>query len=229
MDFLREMLLNLDLYAIHAFLFWSIVWVIVLLIPPGSKEIATAYRFNIIHGIISSLAAFLCLNGLLPETFTAMITISYFIVDFCNNLLNDFIFKVKSYQPPAQRRVEYIHHIFCCFVGIVCIFYYKSWCNFDSNPFIKLMFAEVSTPFLMLWRIYPENNAIGFLFLIVFIANRIVYHGIYFVPDCISSCNKVVSYCFGIPYDAMNVFFLFMISRKLLRSIRGGKPSKKEI
>eukprot|EP01035_Chromulina_nebulosa_P027011 gene27011-35452_t len=219
---------TLDLNVIEAFLFWSIVWVIVLLVPPGSREIVTAYRFNIVHGTISSIAAFLCLYDLLPETFTAMITVSYFTVDFCNNLLNDFVFKVKSYQPPAQRKVEYFHHIFCCLVGLVSQFYSKSMCTFKRNPFIKLMFAEVSTPFLMLWRIYPDNNIIGSLFLVVFIANRIIYHGIYFVPDCISSCNKIIAYCFGIPYDAMNVFFLFMISRKLIKNIRGGTSSKKE-
>ena len=218
----------LDLNFIEAFLFWSIVWVIVLLIPPGPKEIVTAYRFNIVHGIISSVAALLCLYGLLPEIFTAMITVAYFTVDFCNNLLNDFVYKVKSYQPPAQRRVEYFHHIFCCFVGIFSQFYYKSLCTFKSSPFIKLMFAEVSTPFLMLWRIYPDNNIIGSLFLVVFIANRIIYHGIYFVPEGIGSCNKVVAYCFAIPYDAMNVFFLFMISRKLFNNIRGGKSSSKK-
>ena len=31
-------------------------------------------------------------NGLLPEIFTAMITAAYFIVEFVNNLLNDFVY-----------------------------------------------------------------------------------------------------------------------------------------
>jgi len=218
-----------NLTIIEAFIFWSFIWVIVLNIPPGSRAITTAYRFNIVHGVVCSVAAFLCVHDYLPDTFTAMITISYFIVDFVNNLLNDFVFKVKSYQPPAQRRVEYFHHIFCCFVGISCEFYYRDCCNFVRNPFIKLMFAEVSTPFLMLWRIYPDNNLVGCLFLAVFICNRIIYHGLIFVPDCINSCNKLVAYSFGIPYDAMNIFFFMMISRKLIRSLTGQKSDKKKL
>lgn len=211
---------------LESFVLWSILWVIALVIPPGSKAIATAYRFNIIHGVISTIGAGLCLLEILPEKFTSTITISYFIVDFVNNLLNDFVFKAKSYQPPAQRRVEYFHHIFCCFVGISCEFFYKKCCDFDRNPFIKLMFAEVSTPFLMLWRIYPESDIAGWLFLLVFIGNRLIYHGIFFIPQCVQSCNKIVAYSFGIPYDAMNIFFFFMILRKLLRG--ASKSGKKD-
>lgn len=212
----------------ESFFLWSFIWIIALIAPPGSKAISTAYRFHSIHGVICCTAAFMCLEGYLPETFTAMITISYFIIDFINNLINDFYFKVKSYQTPSQRRVEYFHHIFCCGVGISCELYYRACCDFERNPFIRLMFAELSTPFLMLWRVYPDNNIIGIIFLLVFIGNRLIYHGLYCVPDFIRSCNLFVAYGFGVPYCGMNLFFFFMISRKLMKNIFGSRKQKKQ-
>jgi hypothetical protein len=199
------------------FMVWCFVWIGFITFPPGSREIWTAYRLNFFHGVISTVMAALCLCGWFSDNFTSMVTISYFVVDFINNLLNDFYFKVKSYQPPSARKMEYCHHILCCGVGIACELFYKQVCTFDRNPFIQLMFAEVSTPFLMTWRVYPDNKFLGWLFAIVFICNRIVYHAIIFIPECIRSCNKPISYSFAIMYNAMNFFFLYKIVDKLLR------------
>ena len=93
-------------------LIWAIVWIVVLVIPPGSKEIVTAYRLNFCHGVMSSVMALLCMYGYVHEDVTTPCTISYFIIDFINILLNDFVFRVPSYQNPQNRRVEYGHHLF---------------------------------------------------------------------------------------------------------------------
>eukprot|EP01041_Mallomonas_annulata_P003060 gene3060-5994_t len=186
-----------------AFLGWSFLWTIVLILPPGSKEIATAYRFNFLHGVICCSIATLCLNGFVPHNVASMCTVSYFIVDFANILLNDFYFKVPSYQNAQNRRVEYAHHIFCCFVGLMCEAYFKDFCTFENNPFVQLMYSEFSTPFLMAWR-YSKHDFFGFLFVVSFVLCRLVYHGLYFVPECISRCHPSVGYGFGVPYNIMN-------------------------
>jgi hypothetical protein len=209
----------------YYFTFWSIIWIFLLVVPPGSKDHITLYRFNFIHGVICSVCAYLCLSGYLSDQFTTMITISYFVIDFINMLLNDFYFKVKSYQTPNARKVEYCHHILCFIVGISCELFYKNACNFNHNPFVELMFAEVSTPFLMVWRYFEaNNNYLLTLFAFIFFLNRIIYHGLIFIPDCYNKCNKEITITFGIPYNLMNIYFIIMITNKIIRSI--GKKNK---
>jgi hypothetical protein len=88
-----------------AFLGWSAIWILTLILPPGSRAINSAYRINFLHGLLSSVVAALSLMEYVDTNLATTATISYFIVDFVNILLNDFYFKVKSYQ------VEYIHLI----------------------------------------------------------------------------------------------------------------------
>lgn len=33
---------------------WSLLWIILLVLPPGSKAINSAYRLNFVHGVLSS-------------------------------------------------------------------------------------------------------------------------------------------------------------------------------
>lgn len=197
----------------------------VLTLPPGSREISTAYRINFVHGVISSVAALLCMAKYIPESVTTPITLTYFVVDFFNNLLNDFYFKVPNYHIGAGRTMEYAHHILCFTVGFASQLTHKQVCDFDHNPFVELMLAEVSTPFLMMWRIQPSTWKL-MLFTCVFFCNRILYHGLYFIPMCISLCEKRTAWSFAIFYDGMNVYFFFMIVMKLLRASR--KKVKKE-
>ena len=202
--------------AIRYFVCWSVLWIILLIVPPGSTAINTAYRLNFIHGVISSIVAYLALEDLLPSSLATMCTISYFIIDFINILLNDFIFKVPSYQNPQNRKVEYFHHLFCLFVGLCCETIHMDVCTFQKQPFLYLMFAEFSTPFLMLWRYY-NTNILGFLFVLSFFACRIVYHGFFFMPQCISLCIPLIGYGFSIPYMFMNIYFFYMIIKKTLK------------
>jgi len=201
---------------------WSAIWTVFLVIPPGSTEIITSYRLNFAHGVISSVAAFACLYGYIDEKVAVTCTITYFVIDFINILLNDYVFKVPSYQNPQNRRVEYCHHILCFVVGITSQLAYKSQCTFTTDPYVNLMFAELSTPFLMAWR-YTQNDILGGLFVLTFIGCRIVYHGLIFIPECMRSCKPTVGYGFGVPYILMNLYFLYMILRKFFVKKPSGK------
>lgn len=200
-----------------AFVLWSLFWALILVYPPGSKEIITSLRLNFLHGFLSSLVAITCLLGFLPENVTSTATISYFIVDFINILLNDFYFHAKCYQPPNARRIEYFHHCFCCFVAVMCEFYYKDYCpTYSKNPFIKLMFAEFSTPFLIAWR-HTKMDIFGILFGVTFFIFRIVYHGVILIPDFYHNCHPSVTFGFGVPYNLLNLYFFYMIVRKVFK------------
>ena len=202
--------------AVILLLSWSVVWAVTLLLPPGSKEIETAYRINFLHGVISSVVAGLAIMNYVDYNVATTATISYFFVDFAYVLLNDFYFRVKSYQSPDARRVEYLHHILCFTVGIMSEYLFQDYCAFKRNPFVFLMLAEMSTPFLIAWR-YTNNKTLGILFVITFIGCRIIYHGFFLIPDCMRSCHYSVGYGFGVPYNIMNLYFLAMIFKKLLK------------
>lgn len=178
---------------------WSLLWIILTVIPPGSSDVYTSYRLNFVHGILCCFFATLGLFRFIPPHYATMSTISYFIVDFVNIMINDFIFKTKGtliinayililiytyikhtgYKKPAARRLEYFHHIFCCSVAITSEIYHTRFCTFDLNPFLQLMFAEFSTPFLSAWRMHEKSQMgplLAKLFVLAFIACRIVYH-----------------------------------------------------
>ena len=147
-----------------------------------------------------------------------MCTLSYFVVDFINILLNDYYWKVPSYQNPQNRRVEYGHHLFCLFVGVCCITIHDKVCTFTKQPFLYLMYAEFSTPILMAWRYYGYDW-LGVLFAIAFFACRIVYHGFMFMPVCVSICTPLVGWGFSIPYMSLNAYFFYMIVRKMIKGV----------
>ena len=218
-------LLAADWDVSTSFIFWCVVWTVTLNIPPGSTQIISAYRLNFLHGLLSSIVAFMCMFDILHEDFTSMASITYFIVDFINIVFNDFIWKAKSYQTPSARKVEYFHHFLCGGFGIFCQLYYRQVCTLDRNPFIKFMLAELSTPFLIAWRYYP-HNALGIIFAILFFCVRIIYHGTYLIPDCMKYCNYNVSFRFGVLYTLMNLFFMYMIVMKLIRKVKGGNKKK---
>ena len=220
-DIARDLMVN----AFVPLFGWSVLWVLTLVLPPGSREINTAYRINFLHGLISAIVAGLAIYKYIDNNLATTATISYFIIDFINIILNDFYFKVKSYQSPAARKVEYLHHILCCTVGIMSEFMYQDFCTFDQNPFVFLMLAEISTPFLISWR-YTNSKYLGVLFILTFIGCRTIYHGFYFIPECIRSCHYSVGYGFGVPYVLMNLYFLYMIIKKLSKSTK--KDSKKQ-
>jgi hypothetical protein len=90
-------------------------------------------------------------------------------------------------------------------------FLFKHYCTFDRNPFIKLMLAEVSTPFLIYWRSTKSDISYN-IFMITFFIFRIIYHGLFLIPECMTRCVVTIGYGFGIPYNLMNFYFFFMVS-----------------
>jgi len=87
------------------------------------------------------------------------------------------------------------------------------------------MFAEFSTPFLIAWRHYG-HDFLAALFGISFFGCRIIYHGFYFIPECMRECVPWISYPFAVLYDGLNLYFFYMIVRKLLKPPRKVKDSK---
>ena len=211
---------------VYYFAFWSLIWIILLNIPPGSTSIDSSYRLNFSHGLLSTIVAIACLSSdLVPYGFTTFCTLSYFIIDFINIMFNDFYWKVPTYHSPTNRRIEYFHHIFCCTLGMLSEFTYKDFCTFEKNPFVLLMFAEFSTPFLIAWRVYGHDYLMA-LFVVAFFACRIAYHGLVLIPDCMRQCHWSVGYGFGIPYDLLNVFFFVSIIQKIIRDARKKNSTK---
>lgn len=211
---------------------WCIVWIGFLVLPPGSRAINTSYRLHFVHGVVCSIAALLCMNGYLRSFVVTPITLSYFFVDFFNNLLNDYYFKVPSYQNPQARKIEYLHHILCFSVGCWSEYLWTETCGgLPHNPFVELMLAEVSTPFLMIWRYHGASSKILLaLFTGVFLCNRILYHGLTFIPHCCRLCDFTLSSYVGavIPYNLMNYYFMYTMMRKLIMVRKEGKKIKKE-
>ena len=221
--------LSVDPDTARYFTAWSALWIVCLVLPPGSKSIDTSYRLNFIHGVLSILFASLALLDYLPsDNMATTCTLSYFTIDFVNILLNDFYFQVPSYQNPQNRKVEYAHHLFCLFVGLSSQGFHAELCSLPSGrqPFLYLMYAETSTPFLMAWR-YFKSDILGGIFVLTFFLCRIVYHGCIFIPQCVLSCTGVVGYGFAIPYNLLNLYFFYMIMKKVLFPGKHDKKTKK--
>ena len=83
---------SVDLFY-KSFTFWSLLWIMLLALPPGSSAIFTLYRLNFVHGMLSSIVALLALYDYIPNSMATSCTLSYFIIDFINILLNDWVFK----------------------------------------------------------------------------------------------------------------------------------------
>jgi hypothetical protein len=195
-------------------LFWSLVWLALLILPPGSKAINTAYRLNFLHGTISTAVALLCMLGYISESVTTTCTMTYFVVDFINIMINDYHFKVPSYQKPTARKTEYFHHCFCFFVAAMSEYRYRDFCTYTKNPFVRIMLAEVPTPFLIAWR-YTDFFGLGVAFGVAFLLVRLYYQGALLVPEFMKECHYSVGYGFGVPYNLMNIFFFYQIVRKI--------------
>ncbi|RYH19012.1 hypothetical protein EON65_26540, partial [archaeon] len=166
---------------------------------------------------------------ILPESITVMACTAYFFVDTCNKLINDFIFRVPSYQKGLVRIVEYLHHFLSLAVAIYSEIYYKQVCDCTQNPVLRIALAELSTPFLVAWR-QTKSDLMGGVFVLVFIAVRIVYQGGVLIPYILHTCMSPIIPFFSFVYVGLNVWFMVMILRKIWRGVggRGGKKGGKE-
>lgn len=208
------------------FCFWFVTWLIVILLPPGSKSIMTAYKLNFIHGVVSSVMALLCLAGYVPDNVATMTTAAYFTLDGLNMIVNDFIFKAPSYQQGSARRVEYVHHVLCLFVNMYTEVYQAQTCHMAKNPMVNFMLSELPTPLLIAWRYYG-GNTLAVLFAIAFFFVRIVYLSFIFTPQATSQCDSQLGAVLAYAFAALNIFFFYKIIAKALRDMKKGKKKDK--
>jgi hypothetical protein len=210
------------------FAFWFVTWLIVILLPPGSKAIVTAYKLNFIHGVVSSIMALLCLYNYVPDNVATMTTAAYFTLDGLNMIVNDFIFKAPSYQKGTARKVEYMHHLLCLFVNMYTEVYYAETCTFTKNPMVNFMLSELPTPLLIAWRYYG-GNTLAVLFAIAFFFVRIIYLSFIFTPLATSKCDSKLGALLAYAFAALNIFFFYKIIAKAWRDMKkGNKKEKKE-
>jgi hypothetical protein len=190
---------------------WILFWQGILTIPPGPREIKSTLRLHFLNGIISSILSSLCLLGIIPEVLAISCVFGYMITDLINMLLNDFIFKVKSYHSPSARKIEYFHHSLCAIVCSVSNTY-NTYCTVNMNPIITIMLAEISTPFLIAWRwTNQENIILGILFFISFIPLRTIYQCMFYMPYLFNSCNNIVGFGLIIPYILLQLFLTYQL------------------
>ena len=93
----------------------------------------------------------------------------------------------------------------------------------DRNPFVDMMFAEISTPFLQLWRKYktsPFGVVAQLFFVSLFMTVRVLFHGFYTVHEIVTHCDNNIALVVGTLYMGMNLGFCIGIVRKLLPACR---------
>jgi hypothetical protein len=213
---------------LYGVVFWSFLWILLIVLPPGSKAIGTSYRLNFSAGLLAVISCTLVKYDVLPQAFATTSINTYFFIDLINILLNDFYFKVPSYQSPQNRKMEYFHHTFCLFFGVVAEFTYPWICTFDHNPYVEIIiFSEFSTPFLMAWR-YTNSDILGAIFFLVFVVCRLYFLGVHVLPDCIRYCHPVAGWGFSIPYYSLNFYFVFMMIKKVLKKTKAAKSDDKK-
>lgn len=206
---------SLSAYCVY----WSALWIVLLRMGEGTYADTSSYRLHFWHGVLSSFVAFLCLQGVISEVATTPCTLSYFVVDFVKNLLQDYYYKLPSYQKGTQRMAEHGHHIFCFTVVYLSVAHLSHFCYADKisiSPAVQLMFAEFSTPFLQIWRVSMSGTSLmtvflpfmsksanqltsksenipspglGVIFLLAFIACRFVYHACMVLPFLAKNCE----------------------------------------
>ena len=153
---------------------WACVWVCILCIP--AEEVSDrSFRLNFVVGLVAPLAALLYRSGWASDTITTPILLSYFIVD-------TVFMALAPTTKNKNKIIDYFHHFMCCYCCIYSDFYAKDICTMDRNPFVDMMLAEASTPFLQLWRKYktsPAGILSQFCFVALFVSVRVVYHGLF--------------------------------------------------
>lgn len=209
----------------HWLLGWGSVWAgLILFSPEGPKAISTAYRLNFWHGVMSSITAILCVAGLIPDSLAVPCSLAYFGVDVLNMLMNDFYFKVESYHKPFDRKAEYFHHLLCIVVCVTSRLYSQTYCHgISEDPVVRIMLAEISTPFLIMFR-RTKSKVAGGLFVLSFILTRTVYQCLFLMPGLFVACKPVgIRYGMVVPYILLQLYFTF---RVIVTASRGDKGSK---
>ena len=211
---------------------WIVLWCVVLHIKEGARALNSTLRLNFWHGTISSyliLHTFWKGNedkdGKFPELFLISNSLAYYIVDLNNLVLNDFVYKISgSTQHGKNARImEYFHHILSIVATLACATQYSDICDLSSpslqfqgpqNPLLYFTLADISTPFLVLWRRSEQKSLLWYsIFAILFFAVRVVYHGFYFVPALFNGCNNSVKAGLVLYQGMQIVMMVFVLNR----------------
>ena len=172
--------------------------------------------------------------NLLTQVWATSCTNGYFCLDLMNMILNDFIFKVGGYQKKSARRIEYFHHILCIVATCASNYLHANstacqfkpeWSN-PSNPIIHFVIAEISTPFLIAWRMTGEKSTLLYtIFVLLFLAVRIGYQTILYIPASIQSCSPYPLKALFVLYGMLQVSFSYFVLGKF-KSIIFPAPKK---
>ena len=211
-----------------SFVAWFFGWQLLLqLSPEGPRAIPTAYRLNFWHGVVSTAVASLSVLGYVPDSVAVPCSLAYFIVDVVNMLLNDLYHKVASYQKPNARKAEYFHHVLCIVVCIVSKLYYRTACQgLAADPVVRIMLAEVSTPFLITFR-QTKSKVAGLLFLVTFILSRTVYQCIFLMPEIYSACDSApLRFGLVVPYIMLQLYFTVAVVQTAGRTSASSSAQK---
>jgi hypothetical protein len=206
-------------------------WCGILHMKEGARAEASTLRLNYWHGMISS---YLVIHAFwkpqaYPEKVVIACSLSYFVVDLENMIMNDFVYKVGGYQKKTARVAEYFHHILSILATFGCATALDSVCDLSTdhmrfqgphNPLIRFALADLSTPPLVMWRKSGHSSLFWYsIFACLFIAVRVFYHGIYFVPRMYHGCNQMVKVGVCL-YQVLQLFMVVFVLLKWRSMIR---------
>jgi len=212
-------------------LIFMFFWCGILHMKEGARSEVSTLRLNFWHGMISSyfvIHAFWKPHAY-PEMAVIACSLSYFIVDLENMMMNDFFYKVGGYQKKTARVVEYFHHILSILATFTCATGLDVVCDLSAdhmrfqgphNPLIRFAVADLSTPALVMWRKSDQRSLFWYsIFAFLFIGVRVVYHGIFFVPRLYQGCNHIVKVGVSM-YQVLQLVMLMFVLLKWRSMIR---------
>ena len=152
----------------------------------------------------------------MPDCAVTPILISYLLIDSGNNILKTVVWPSKESQKLPDFFIDLIHHFTCLAAALYCDFNAHRDCNGNGNPFIEMMLAECTTPFLSLWRCCGSDNTFGLssgiVFIVLFISVRLIYHCWWVIPRLINQCHYSWTICTAAAvYTALNLWFTWGI------------------
>ncbi len=207
---------------------WILLWCVVLHLQKGARHIESTYRLNLWHGVASSYLVlhsfwYQSTDNTYPEMFVLSCSLSYFIVDLNNMIMNDFVYKAEGAgtHKGIARAIEYFHHVLGIAGTLALATVYPEACDLSNpvmqwkgpqNPLLRFALADLSTPPLIMWRRSQQTSLLWYsLFVVLFLGVRIFYHGLYFVPSMFAGCNipiKIAVVMYQVLQLAMTVFVL---------------------
>lgn len=202
-------------------------WVLCLNLPPGRREQLSIHRNHLIHACLASLLSVLAVAELAPDLLAICCLVSYFWVDLCNILLNDWLLPTRSKQQPLNRALEYVHHAFMLFAALLAATGGAQICDMRVSPVAYLAINEISTVFLQLFRIY-KHPGLGVAFALSFFFARIYLNLVHFTPVFVRSCVPWTIPYVWYPFMAIQFIFFVQIVHKIGGDFLAARKGAKE-